>query len=132
MEKVPSFRENIREQLRAIPSPTGANIETKVLAPEEIYRQTQGFPPDLLVYFGNLDYRSSGLVGLDTIYLPRNDTGIDDANHDFQGVFIWRPSKGIRASSTKELTIYDVAPTVLDSFGLQIPKDMIGRSLISR
>jgi len=86
-----------------------------------------GVPPDLIVYFGDLRWRSAGTVGNGTIHLRENDTGPDDANHAQEGVFIWdRPLDPDRAP----LSIYDVAPTVLDFFGLEAPEEMIGRSAL--
>ena len=43
-------------------------------------------PPDLIVYFGNLTWRSIGSVGDGRIHVRENDTGPDDANHAKNGI----------------------------------------------
>ena len=129
-DQVDAFCRRLRETLSEIPGPNGENIGTKVLEPNQIYRETRGFPPDLLVYFGNLDYRSAGLVGLKDIYLLENDTGLDDANHADQGILVWRPAAKITGIKREIYSIYDIAPTVLRSLGLSVPEDMIGTSLV--
>jgi predicted AlkP superfamily phosphohydrolase/phosphomutase len=50
---------------------------TKVHRPEDVYRTVRNIAPDLLVYFGNLDWRAVGMVGFDSIYTFENDTGPD-------------------------------------------------------
>lgn len=124
-----SFAQKLKEKFASIPGPKGEFLGTKVLLPGEIYRETRGVPPDLLVYFGNLDYRASGFVGIDSIYLAENDSGIDDANHAENGVLIFCPAPPFVGVPKERYSIYDVAPTVLRCLGLEVPKDMIGTPL---
>ena len=56
--------------------------------PVEVYPEVNGDPPDLMVYLDNLSWRSAGTIGWDTLYLPENDRGPDDAVHDWNGVFL--------------------------------------------
>ena len=60
------------------------------------------------------------------MYLDENDTGPDDAVHDYHGIFIiYDPKKKIGMQlETKNLL--DIAPTILNIFGIDIPKDMEG------
>jgi len=90
-----------------------------------------GVAPDLIVYFGDLNWRSVGSVGLRTILTYENDTGPDDANHDYNGIFILdergsRPN-GIRGRIDGR-PLYDVAPTALRLMDLEPLPGMIGRS----
>ena len=41
-------------KFEALVDPQGTNIGTKVFKPKEIYKQTNGVPPDLIVCFGDL------------------------------------------------------------------------------
>ena len=75
-------------KIEAITDPQGRNIGSKVYKPEDIYRQVNGVAPDLIVYFGDLAWRSVGAVGMGGIYTFENDTGPDEANHDWYGMFI--------------------------------------------
>jgi len=123
--------EKVRNQLIAglqgIQDENGRNIGTVVHRPEDIYRQCNGVPPDLLTYFGNLDWRSVGSVGMGSIWTYENDTGPDDANHDWHGIFIRRNPGRAQRGEVQGLRLFDMAPTILQDFGLPIPGDMIGK-----
>lgn len=122
-------REDLIEEIAAIEDPHGLNLGCKAYRPEELYRQVNGFPPDLIVYFGDLHWRSVGTVGGKEIYTAENDSGPDGANHDWNGIFIMRKlgePRPVHGGMRKGLRIYDVAPTLLDLYGLAIPKDMLG------
>ncbi|MBN2491788.1 MAG: alkaline phosphatase family protein [Planctomycetes bacterium] len=125
-EEYETFRDRLAAELAAIPDEEGRPIGTVVYKPEEIYRAVNGVAPDLIVYFGDLRWRSAGTVGNATLHLRENDTGPDDANHAQEGVFIW---DRLRTTAPAPLSIYDVAPTVLDFFGLAVPEEMIGRPI---
>jgi predicted AlkP superfamily phosphohydrolase/phosphomutase len=124
-------RTNLISEIEAITDPAGRNIGSKAYRPEEIYRERRGVPPDLLVYFGDLDWRSIGSVGLKAVHTFENDTGPDDANHDWHGIFIMKTPDGTPGprGELKGLRIYDVAPTVLRLFGMDPDPGMIGKSI---
>jgi predicted AlkP superfamily phosphohydrolase/phosphomutase len=124
------FRDEIKAKLEAITDENGKNIGTKVYKPEEIYRQVNNIAPDLIVYFGDLNWRSAGVVGGGDIHLFENDTGPDDANHDREGIFICNLPPERFAEIKPVYSIYDVAPTALRWFGIPVPEEMIGRSLL--
>lgn len=112
-------RERLARELEAIEDENGNNIGTKVFKPEEVYRTVRGIAPDLIVYFGNLNWRSVGSIGLDKIHTFENDTGPDDANHAEDGIYIhYDPERP--ADGAKDLTIYDIAPIILEKFGCSI------------
>ena len=52
------------------------------------YRELRGDPPDLMVYIDDLNWRPAGTIGWETNYLPENDRGPDDAEHDWNGIFL--------------------------------------------
>jgi predicted AlkP superfamily phosphohydrolase/phosphomutase len=128
----PADYERVRDELiaaiEAIEDPEGRNIGSRAYRPQELYRETTGVPPDLIVYFGDLSWRSVGSVGFNSIYSFENDTGPDDANHDWDGIFIMRDGQrddgGVRLHG---LQLMDVAPTIVQRFGLPIPADMLGK-----
>ena len=121
------IRENLRKALEAITDDRGITIGTKVYKPEEIYSEVRRIPPDLIVYFGNLSWRSVGSIGLGSILTFENDTGPDDANHDTHGIFIMKGTN-VKARGLREgLNLLDVAPTVLNLMGVEVPGDMEGR-----
>jgi predicted AlkP superfamily phosphohydrolase/phosphomutase len=128
------IRFELIEKIEAIEDPEGKNIGSRAYRPEDLYREVNGVAPDLIVYFGNLDWRSVGSVGLRSIYTFENDTGPDEANHDWQGVFILN-EMGCRWGNLglgyKEgLRIYDIGPTVLNFFGVEFKdNNLVGKSL---
>jgi len=124
-----SFRDEVKTALEAIPDEQGQPIGTRVFKPEEIYHDCQGVPPDLIVYFGDLNWRSAGSVGTGALHLFENDTGPDDANHAQEGICIWKPPHGIQPRDDERYSIYDIAPTILKLYGQNIPPEMIGKAL---
>jgi predicted AlkP superfamily phosphohydrolase/phosphomutase len=122
-----SFRRALKEKIEAIPDENGRPIGTKVYYPEEIYKQCVNIPPDLVVHLGNLDWRSAGTIGNRSLHVFENDTGPDDANHAQEGIFVWHNSGRPASTARKTVPIYDVAPSILDFFGIPVPEEMIGR-----
>jgi predicted AlkP superfamily phosphohydrolase/phosphomutase len=127
-EHYESLRTELIEKLEAMPDDKGVLLGTKVHKPEQLYQVRNGVAPDLFAYFGNLAWRSAGTVGRDSIYTFENDTGPDDANHGYHGVFIARPAGNTAAGGTLDgLNIQDIAPTVLNLLGLPVPGEMEGK-----
>ncbi len=126
---VARVRGELRQKLEALGDADGNPIGTRALFPEDVYKECKGIPPDLIVYLGNLDWRSAGTVGNANVHLFDNDTGPDDANHAPEGVFVWHNRGKAPARSTERVSIYDVAPSILDFFSIPTPPDMVGRPL---
>jgi predicted AlkP superfamily phosphohydrolase/phosphomutase len=58
-----------------------------------------------------------------------NDTGPDDANHSQHGMFILSvPHRKIRSRNINR-QVMDIAPTVLNLLGIEIPPDMEGKAI---
>lgn len=129
-EQYEAFRGELKAKLEAIPDEQGRNIGTRCFRPEDIYRRVENIAPDLVVYLGDLDWRSAGSVGVGSIYLYENDTGPDDANHAQDGIFIWRLPGDVKALRTDDFAIYDIAPSILRFFGLDPAPEMIGNPII--
>lgn len=122
-----NVREDLAEQIKAIPDDSGNLLYTQVFKPEAIYQQVNNFAPDLIVYFGDLHWRCVGSVGLGQHYTFENDTGPDDANHAQNGMFIlYHPVKtGLGSAAGYQLM--DIAPTILNLMQIPIPNTMQGR-----
>lgn len=123
------FRMELAQEIREMDGPDGKPLGNRVLFPEELYRSCRGVPPDLMVYLGDLAYRSIGTVGGGDLFAVENDTGPDDANHDPWGIYLlYEPWRGDEASiGHREAHILDVAPTVLDRLGVDVAPDMLGQ-----
>lgn len=97
--------------------------------PEDLYRVVRGVAPDLLVYFGDLKWRSLGSVGWAAVSAA-DETGADGANHDWNGIFVLRPGGGETGGGClQDLSLMDVAPTILAALGLPVPTDLRGRAV---
>lgn len=125
-----SVREELKARIEALGDEDGNPIGTRALRPEDVYREINNIAPDLIVYFGDLDWRSAGSVGVGSVHLRENDTGPDDANHQPDGVLAWDPAGAGTPRKAERYEIYDVGPTVLRFFGLEVPDDMIGKSIL--
>jgi len=121
-------RDELAERIAAITDPEGKPIGSVAYKPEDIYAEVNNIAPDLIVYFGNLSWRSLGSLGTGQVHTFENDTGPDDANHAQEGLYIYynpqRPGQG----SGPRRHLMDVAPTLLDLVGVDVPKDMRGSS----
>jgi predicted AlkP superfamily phosphohydrolase/phosphomutase len=119
-------RDDLVERIASITDPEGNNIGSVAYKPEEIYQEVNNIAPDLIVYFGDLNWRSVGSLGLNRIHTFENDTGPDDANHAQEGMYIYTDPKkqGHGLGPTRHLM--DVAPTILEQLGVPVPADMQG------
>jgi predicted AlkP superfamily phosphohydrolase/phosphomutase len=124
-----SFRDQIKAKFEATAGPDGKPLGTLVFKPEEIYHTVKNIAPDLIVHFGALYWRSIGGVGYPTIHVLENDTGPDDCNHAQFGSFILAASNSPLQGEVTGTRLLDIAPTLLDLAGYEIPTSMQGRSL---
>ncbi len=123
-------REELKGKLEALGDDQGRPIGTVAHRPEDLYAERNGVAPDLLVYFGDLYWRSVGQVGTGTVHVFENDTGPDDANHAHEGLYVL-VGEGVQPGRGPERDLRDIAPTLLDLLGEPVPGDMEGRSLVA-
>ncbi len=108
----------LKEKLKNIKGPNGENWKTIVFEPEEKYDVVNGDRSDLFVYLDDLNWRAAGTIGYDTDYLLENDTGPDDAVHDYDGIYIiYRKNKKIGKMINS--SIERVTPTILDLYNVR-------------
>jgi predicted AlkP superfamily phosphohydrolase/phosphomutase len=119
-------RDALVEKLMSIRGPDGTQWKTRVLKPQQYFKEARGDYPDLMVYFDDLYWRSAGTLGHPTKYLLENDTGPDDAVHAQDGIYILYDPRG-RGKMRKDAHIMDIAPTILHRMGLPVPDDMEGK-----
>jgi predicted AlkP superfamily phosphohydrolase/phosphomutase len=129
-----ALRRRLKEELEALGDEQGRSIGTHVVFSEDAYRATRNIAPDLSVFFGDLYWRSSGMVGNGKIHSRENDTGPDGANHNWDGIFLMAEGKdlsrgGGSRAAVEGLRIYDVAPTVLEAFRIPQRREMQGRAV---
>ena len=123
--ELPKVMDKLRRDLLSIKGPNREKWINHVFTPKELYSTVNGNPPDLMVYLDDLNWRSAGTLGYDNYYLPENDTGPDDAVHDYNGILIWY-SPNRNSSIEGNFSIYDVTPTVLKYFDIGVDKKFKG------
>jgi len=123
-------RQQLKGKLEALGDDQGRPIGTVAHRPEDLYAERQGVAPDLLVYFGDLYWRSVGQVGTGTVHVFENDTGPDDANHAHEGLYVL-VGEGVEPGRGPERDLRDIAPTLLELLGEPVPAEMEGRSLVA-
>jgi predicted AlkP superfamily phosphohydrolase/phosphomutase len=125
------FREEMKARLEATVDDRGRPLGTLVFKPEEIYRRVRNVAPDLITHFGALAWRSIGGVGYGRIHVQENDTGPDDCNHAQHGAFILASSNSPLQGELVGARLLDIAPTLLELGGYDVPSTMQGRSLVA-
>ncbi len=122
-----TVRDELAVAIAAIPGPNDEKLNTMVFKPEEIYQKVEGVAPDLMVYFGDLHWRSVGTLGHGKHYTFENDTGPDDANHAVNGMFILHEPGKKGAGQVSGHQLMDIAPTLLNRMDIPVPVEMQGR-----
>jgi predicted AlkP superfamily phosphohydrolase/phosphomutase len=125
------FRDEVKALFEGTEDPEGRPLGTLVFKPEEVYRAVRRVAPDLIVHFGGLAWRSVGGVGYPVIHVRENDTGPDDCNHAQHGAFILASSNNPLEGEIEGAHLLDMAPTLLELGGYDIPASMQGRSLVA-
>jgi predicted AlkP superfamily phosphohydrolase/phosphomutase len=119
----------LQTRLQALPDAQGQPLNSLVFKPTELYKTVRNVAPDLIVHFGGLFWRSIGTVGHSAIHLQENDTGPDGCNHAQYGMFILAAPNCPLHGEYQGARLLDIAPTLLDLAGYEIPDTMQGRSL---
>jgi predicted AlkP superfamily phosphohydrolase/phosphomutase len=125
------FRDDLAYELKNTKGPNGEILNTNVLKPDEIYDKCEGDYPDLMVYFDDLFWRSAGTIGYPSIYLSENDIGPDDAVHSMYGIFIFYDPKKSLGYKIDNLSIFDIAPNILNIMKIKVPNDIKSKIILS-
>jgi predicted AlkP superfamily phosphohydrolase/phosphomutase len=112
----------------------GRPMRNRVVRPSNAFRETNGFPPDFMVFFDDLDQRALGEIGGAIFTSPEEagasgGRGADGCNHDWDGLFVLAGPRIPRAGRISDASIHDVGVTVLEHFGVPVPNGWLGRDL---
>jgi predicted AlkP superfamily phosphohydrolase/phosphomutase len=130
-DRYEAFRDEIKARFEGTTGPDGKPLGTLVFKPDEIYQRVRNVAPDLIVHFGALAWRSIGGVGYPGIHILENDTGPDDCNHAQFGSFLLASSNNPLRGEITGARLLDIAPTLLQLGGYDVPSSMQGRSLVN-
>ena len=135
-DRIKTIKKELITKLSSFTGPEGDVITNRVYDVENLFQQLNGCPPDLFILVGELDWRVTNSIGNDSL-LIYEDTRIDNANHDLNGIYIYSKSPKtaltkksdleFEPGSLKTRSIIDIAPTVLAKFNIDIPKEMSGK-----
>lgn len=125
------FREEIKVRFEAIRDDEGRHLGTRVLRPEELYRAVRNVAPDLIVHFGGLSWRSIGDAGFPTV-CDRDERRLDGCVHSQFGGFILAAPGNLLRGKVDGADLLDIAPTLLELGGYDVPASMQGKSLLAR
>lgn len=128
-----AYRDDLKARFEATTDQSGRRLGTLVFKPEEVYKYVRNVSPDLIVHFGALSWRSIGGVGYGpgVVHVQENDTGPDDCNHAQFGAFILASTNNPLRGEVEGARLLDMAPTLLELAGCDVPASMQGRSLVS-
>ncbi|MEW6058614.1 MAG: alkaline phosphatase family protein [Actinomycetota bacterium] len=129
-ERYEEVRDELIAKLEAALGPDGNPLGTRAFRPQEVYPDVRGVAPDIIVYFGDLSWRSVGTVGNPDVFTYENDTGPDGANHDRAGIFVMKGLPGQPLGRVEGLNLIDVGPSILRMFDIQTPETAAGRSFL--
>jgi predicted AlkP superfamily phosphohydrolase/phosphomutase len=128
------FLDELAAKLRDIPNMFGRPLNTQVWKGDDIHFGPYAqYGPDLFVNFDEGRLNTSELLGhgRGDVYSFGTAKGSSDVAHSLYGYFVIAglgiPAKG----ELKEVSLLNVAPTVLDVLGLPIPKNMERPSILS-
>ena len=85
-EEAEDLKREMKRRLKSLKAPWGY-IQNAVYEPAELYRETGGDYPDLMVYFDSVRVRPVQTVGYESPWLEGNDRGPDDSLHSFNGFY---------------------------------------------
>ncbi len=120
--------DSLKRKILSIKGPNGEEWKTKVFEPEEVYQVVNGDRSDLFVYLDDLNWRTAGTLGYETDYLLENDTGPDDAVHDYDGIYIlYRKNRKI--GKVIDSSIFRIAPTILELYRVRKTYGIQGKPL---
>jgi len=126
-----SFQNEMKTRLEKLPGEHGEPLYSQVFKPKEAYRNICNVAPDLIVHLGERYWRSIGTVGHSNLHVHENDTGSESCSHTQDGMFILTASNCPLNGEYEGARLLDIAPTLLDLAGYDIPETMQGRSLVT-
>lgn len=123
-----SLRDEIKARLETIEDAYGRPMNTQVWRPEEIYQEVNGLAPDLIVYLGELSHCAMETVGHPQLHLSQFEAKQGGTNASSLSAFVLSSPAGAAEGEVEDVHLLDLAPTLLELGGYDIPPTMQGRS----
>lgn len=125
-DRYEAVRDDLVRRLEATTDHTGRVMKTRALKPQDIFTGPCNDAPDLFVYFDDLYWRAGQDVGHDSLHSFDTEIGPDDSVHDYDGILVMSPA-GNAGGRVEGAQVMDIAPTILDTLGVPVPREMEGK-----
>lgn len=122
------FRNQLTAQLGSLRDHGGRPLLVQVFQPNEIYRSTNHCAPDLIVQLGEGRWSSIGSIGHAGFCVQNT---VEGCNPSGAGLFVLTSPNCPLAGEYAGAGVLELAPTLLDLAGYEIPGSMQGRSLVT-
>jgi predicted AlkP superfamily phosphohydrolase/phosphomutase len=126
----PGFRDELRSRLEALVNDSGESMGALVFKPEEIYRHVHNVVPDLIAQFGGA-WQFINEVGYHKFRFPYAPEDLIGCHPSQFGAFILAASNNPLSGEVQATQLLDIAPTLLELAGYEIPASMQGRSIVA-
>jgi predicted AlkP superfamily phosphohydrolase/phosphomutase len=125
------FRDEVKAMLEATTSDWGNVKGALAFKPQDVYKTVRSVAPDLIVHFGGLHQAFHSGAGHPGNHASTNGNGLDAGNPLQTGSFILAASNLPQYGEVDGAHMLDMAPTLLELGGYEIPVSMQGKSLMS-
>jgi len=123
-----SFRDQIKTRLESLSDTGGQPLRARVFKPAELYREVRNVAPDLMVQLAEGRWSSLESVGHPGLFVENMPEGCTPGG---PGAFVLTASNSPLSGTYEGARLLDMAPTLLDLAGYEIPATMQGRSLVA-
>ncbi|HKT70929.1 MAG TPA: hypothetical protein VJP83_15900, partial [Terriglobales bacterium] len=123
-----SFLDHIKTKLESLSDATGQPLSARVFKPAELYREARKVAPDLIVQLGEGRWSSVESVGHPRLLVENMADGCIPGG---SGAFVLTAPNSPLSGMYEGAQLLDMAPTLLDLAGYEIPASMQGRSLVT-
>lgn len=126
-----SLRDEIAEKLKEVKDIDGEPFKVNIIKREDEYEGPYAkFAPDMFVQLNDLRWTSNVQIGHDTLYSYNTSLGGDVGVHSMYGIFAMSQPAKDASKPVEGIKLADVAPTVLNMLGVDVPEDLDGKSII--
>jgi predicted AlkP superfamily phosphohydrolase/phosphomutase len=125
------FRNEIKEKMEKTLNGKDGSLDNYVFKPEEIYLAAVNEAPDLIMDLGGLCLQLIDSIGHGTVYFQGKEAGIEGCKHGRFGSFILAAPNSLLRGEIEGAHLLDIAPTLLELGGYEVPVSMQGKSLIT-
>ena len=123
-----ALRDQIKTGLETLCDAEGRPLRAQVFQPAQLYRQTRNIAPDLIVKLDEGYCSAVGSVGHSGLCL--HDM-VEGCTPGAPGAFVLTAPNSPLSGMYEGACLLDMAPTLLDLAGYEIPASMQGRSLVA-